>query len=450
MRLRSSAACINVACSVDNVYSIPGRYRKIPQAEQMLQRTVSVLLILVVLSLGLSAATTVFVSPGGEAPTRTFYDAVLDSEVTEIVLTSNYTLEDEFPNEQSAPYQLTRNLTVTALHGTNDVLDLQFRRSMIHLCSTCVWTWRNMTTANERRGGSPAWDLFVGPDKGAAYPVDGKALIVAENVIRWRWSCPAAKYTLDILWTIQRPSVLPKAALHQEARIATVTWQDTQYTDALLLPDYGTVVPRQIQEGRGASGGYGVWDHNVTRLCVYPVGADCLEVKSADTCINDRIDKALADQSAATAAAHRMPAGHLAAAITVPLIAVLAVAAAVTWHRRKKHKQQHQEGADPEVKQVIELHYPDGTGCASESVQRWLDGDSGRAGGHDSTPSYYYDYHGPMDARRGWELTNSLTNPCVGHLGDGRIIFDGLLGAGSFGRVYKGAWNDRTVAIKVI
>lgn len=50
-----------------------------------------------------------------------------------------------------------RNVTVTALHGTDDVLDLQFARSKVQLCATCVWTWRNITVANERRGAGAAW-----------------------------------------------------------------------------------------------------------------------------------------------------------------------------------------------------------------------------------------------------------------------------------------------------
>lgn len=46
---------------------------------------------------------------------------------------------------------------MTGLHGTDDVLDLQFALSKVELCPTCTWTWRNITVANERRGGGPAW-----------------------------------------------------------------------------------------------------------------------------------------------------------------------------------------------------------------------------------------------------------------------------------------------------
>lgn len=67
--------------------------------------------------------------------------------------------------------------------------------------------------------------------------------------------------------------------------------------------------------------------------------------------------QASADQSVAQAAPHHMPVGSLAAAITVPVIGVLAAAAAaaVICHRHKKRRamqQQKQQEGDEEAKQV--------------------------------------------------------------------------------------------------
>lgn len=45
--------------------------------------------------------------------------------------------------------------------------------------------------------------------------------------------------------------------------------------------------------------------------------------------------------------------------------------------------------------------------------------------------------HSPVADKRGWELTSTLTTPLMGQLTDSRIYFGDLLGAGSYGRVYK-------------
>lgn len=45
-----------------------------------------------------------------------------------------------------------RNVTISGLHGVADELDMDYSRSAIRLCPTCVLTIRNLTLANARRG----------------------------------------------------------------------------------------------------------------------------------------------------------------------------------------------------------------------------------------------------------------------------------------------------------
>eukprot|EP00878_Enallax_costatus_P015115 GHUV01015827.1.p1 GENE.GHUV01015827.1~~GHUV01015827.1.p1 ORF type:complete len:582 (+),score=126.05 GHUV01015827.1:174-1748(+) len=201
------------------------------------------------------------------------------------------------------------------------------------------------------------------------------------------------------------------------------------------------MIPRTVQEGRGVTGGYGLWDRNVTRICYYIVGDDCLQVRPPEACVNDAIDEALA--GGIPAARGGISSNHLAVAIAVPIVtaaAVIAVAAALYRHRQYE-KQGRRKQYTLKGKQSQELPYANGDG------QNWQKPDKPGTGSHDSTQSHT---SGPMATRRGWELTSSLTSPQVGPVEDGRITFGDLLGAGSFGRVYRGTWGGRTVAIKVI
>jgi hypothetical protein len=55
-----------------------------------------------------------------------------------------------------------RNITITAALGYEAILDVNFARSAVELCSSCSVTFLNMTVANDRRGPGAAVDLFVG------------------------------------------------------------------------------------------------------------------------------------------------------------------------------------------------------------------------------------------------------------------------------------------------
>jgi hypothetical protein len=55
-----------------------------------------------------------------------------------------------------------RNITVRGPAGSFPVLDLQWKRGKLLLCSACVFTFSNMVVANERQGVGPALDIFIG------------------------------------------------------------------------------------------------------------------------------------------------------------------------------------------------------------------------------------------------------------------------------------------------
>jgi hypothetical protein len=55
-----------------------------------------------------------------------------------------------------------RNITISGAPGTFPVLDLQWKRGKLLICSTCTFTFSNMVVANERQGVGPAMDVFIG------------------------------------------------------------------------------------------------------------------------------------------------------------------------------------------------------------------------------------------------------------------------------------------------
>lgn len=55
----------------------------------------------------------------------------------------------------------------------------------------------------------------------------------------------------------------------------------------------------------------------------------------------------------------------------------------------------------------------------------------------------------PFPERKGWEVTRELTTPLQQGNNLSQLQFGELLGAGSFGRVYKAEWAGRQLAVKV-
>jgi hypothetical protein len=43
-----------------------------------------------------------------------------------------------------------RNVTIQGLPGQTPVLDLDYQQHIVRLCSTCIFTFANMTVAQER------------------------------------------------------------------------------------------------------------------------------------------------------------------------------------------------------------------------------------------------------------------------------------------------------------
>uniref|UniRef100_A0A383WIW4 Protein kinase domain-containing protein n=1 Tax=Tetradesmus obliquus TaxID=3088 RepID=A0A383WIW4_TETOB len=406
--------------------------------------------------------TTAFVSqPLRDNTTTTLAAALKDQRVTRIVLLTNYTAEkDTWPNQQQLPgtyLAINRNVTITGAQGTQTVLDMAFKLSAAQLCGSCRLTVHNLTVTNERRGNGSPWDFFVGPAGSS------KAAIIMKDIIRLRYGCTSANASIVVAAALKRPDWLPGSSSGlQEFRVEDVDFQGHMYPQSLVSLDYAADIPRTVQEGRGAFGGYAVWCLNVTQLCMRTVATACLETKSVDACVNDLIDQALAGGQSAQQQ-QQLPLGLLAAAIAVPLLIalLLALAAALFISRRRKQQQQQQLDALKQQQQRLlqqqdsakqQLVTPGRKSGASVGGQYGTDADPeagllpGPVGAEGSASVLC---QGPLAGGTGWQQA-CLTSPIVGSLDNQEVQFGKLLGQGSFGRVYRAYWAGREVAVKVI
>ncbi|WIA14609.1 hypothetical protein OEZ85_003117 [Tetradesmus obliquus] len=393
--------------------------------------------------------------------TTTLAAALKDQRVTRIVLLTNYTAEkDTWPNQQQLPgtyLAINRNVTITGAQGTQTVLDMAFKLSAALLCGSCRLTVQNLTVANERRGNGSPWDFFVGPAGSS------KAAIIMKDIIRLRYGCTSANASIIVASALKRPDWLPGSSSgSQEFSVEDVDFQGHMYPQSLVSLDYAADIPRTVQEGRGAFGGYAVWGLNVTQLCMRTVATACLETKSVDACVNDLIDQALAGGQSAQQQ-QQLPPGLLAAAIAVPLLIalLLALAAALFISRRRKQQQQQLDALKQQQQQRLlqqqdsakqQLVTPGGKSGASVGRQFGTDADPETGllpNPYAAEGSSSVLCQGPLAGGSCWQQA-CLTSPIVGSLDNQEVQFGKLLGQGSFGRVYRAYWAGREVAVKVI
>ncbi|KAF8065921.1 MRE11 [Scenedesmus sp. PABB004] len=360
--------------------------------------------------------------------------ALRDPRVGLILLDSNYSLGSaEFDAISAAAHEdrvkLTRNVTVAGTDGSMPLLDLGFRRSLVHLCGDCRFTFENLSIAKERRGNGAGIDLLQG---------EPGSLVVLRNSYRVRPVCTSTNSTMELIRKDQHRSPripAPDGSLTQWLGYANVTYQGTTFTDMLLLRDYAYDVPPSFQEGEGSLGGYTLNTINTTRLCSHGVPASCLAIKSPDTCVNEVIDQLLAGELDARRGPSAVVVG---VAVSVAVAGALASAGLLAlWLRARRRRRAGAGGAGGGGGGGATKGSGSCTGTSSGSP---ADLESGLGGGL-AQPL--------LLEEAGWTVVSSRTAPGVTG-GGGKIRFGACLGAGSYGRVYSGRWAGRDVAIKVI
>jgi hypothetical protein len=110
---------------------------------------------------------------------------------------------------------LCRNLTITGLHGKDVVLDLEFKRALVELCSTCTLTFSNITISNERWGTGSVYDLFLG--------LPGSK-IIADDIYKLRIACTSANHLAQVTSRTKRSSILPGSNKPQDFEFVNITF----------------------------------------------------------------------------------------------------------------------------------------------------------------------------------------------------------------------------------
>ncbi|WIA13815.1 hypothetical protein OEZ85_007362 [Tetradesmus obliquus] len=416
-----------------------------------------------------TTSSTAYVAAAGAADGYSSLLAALQNQqITRIVLATNYTAGDDFEPFSDKPISVERNVTITGLPGTIPLLDLNRRAGVVQLCSTCTLRLANISLANLTRSGAGMVTFFRG---------QLGARLLQENGFSVRLVCQRTDVEREQVNQTQRSSRFPSPPGGQQlARSVNATYLGRSFPDAFLIEDVSLDVPLTVVRPGVYSGGFAVQWLNMTRACWSFVDEDCVEREtSAEVCIAQQTQRLLA----AAAGSSGGGGAKRAAAIAVPVAvvgALLLAALALLLQKRRRHRQrttllpkavtQHSDStvftelpADGNMHSGSLHSAPNASGLSFSSS----------AHTHHSSPHAHSGPHlhsgpcasiagtisamVPLAAQGGWQLTSSRTSQGLQAAADtegSSIEWGELLGAGSFGRVYKCRWAGMDVAVKVI
>ncbi|KAF6262724.1 hypothetical protein COO60DRAFT_1674556 [Scenedesmus sp. NREL 46B-D3] len=214
------------------------------------------------------------------------------------------------------------------------------------------------------------------------------SVLALDGVVRHRIACTEAHDAVEALRGLRRSAILPGRDQPQQLLVEGVTYR---------LQRASLGLSQQLL------------------LCCAVVSDECLETESAEVCVNKLIDEVLKQRQDRG----KLSGPLLGVALAVPLAFALllsGVLAMLVYHRKQ---------------QRIYL-------AAKQ--------DSEAGGG---TPG---DRMTGKSPDMGWELQSSFGSPFLGAVEepDAPIEFGEFIGAGSFGRVFRGRWGGRDVAVKVV
>lgn len=161
---------------------------------------------------------------------------------------------------------------MTGADGVNTVLDLEFLHGVVQLCSTCTFTFRNITIANERRGNNSPVDFFVGQ------PTPGRSIVKLQGVHRLRLACASGPDSATVVDNTPRSQVLPNRTRTQIFNVSDVVWNGRVFLRTLSTQDYTGRCVKQQPDRAGSKPIFWHSRHHGSRQCPY-----CLSKKVDST-----------------------------------------------------------------------------------------------------------------------------------------------------------------------
>eukprot|EP00775_Hariotina_reticulata_P004757 gene4757-5007_t len=387
-----------------------------------------------------AAAKTAYVAevPDVSENVTTLAEALKDSSVTIIFLLTDIVSHNGM--SQDAPIYLTRNVTITSTDTSNVLIwNLQYNYSSIILCDTCTLALRNIAVAHDRIGAGPSIDFIAG-----GVPAQNGQLgwLLLLDSLRIRQACLTSAAGVKQALSLPRH---PAIAGAQKASIWNFTFRERPYTDSLKVADVAVRVDRVHTEGVGWTGGYNMLFARLNQ------GGDAGTSQQQSQQGNSTVVVVVAVVVAVGSAV---------------LVALLCFVVLRRYHSRRHRHQRPEQREVSGSKSLSATAAADDAGVSPPGVgpemvvpfvtsklQHWshhpgaapahaVDASSSSTGSWKIMHAYKYNAVPSAAGPEGWleDESAQVEDMKLGH----------LLGAGSFGRVYRGTWRGKDVAVKVI
>ncbi|WIA34082.1 hypothetical protein OEZ86_012459 [Tetradesmus obliquus] len=355
------------------------------------------------------------------------------------------------------PLRLSRNITLATANfsqaaGNYASINLEFLEGRALIAKNVTVTVRDIALGRARRSSGQGIPFFAG--EGAS------SVLLMENVVRLRLAC--APSAADLVATLQATPRAPPGhgvtdVASNKVTLSTFTYKGIDYPGSLRASDVSSIVsPGDVADTQAYYAGYSVQQLNTTRVCLSYVSEACVAERGGDLCLNEAVNALLAEEAAARQGGGRgVNVAAIAAPVVVAGVLLLAsLAAVLLYYKRKKRRMaaaaaESVAAAAKSAKEGYQPQPPPSASAGSKGLQdesNPSDIIGARGGAAGTLESLAVGSRGG-----GWQLLACHTCPEFRDASpNDKIRLGVLLGAGSFGRVYKGVWRDLAVAVKVL